>query len=170
MILRRSADESGNLLPDYDLILLGAGSSAGAEDFSSKVVECLGTLLVHGVAVRPGHPVILGILKIDKRSIPVIGVPGYPVSSAMTGEIFVEPLLAKWLGRRANELPVEMAEMTRKTSSPGGDDDYIRVVVGKVGKKNTGCAVGTRSRDYHFIGPGRWPGGSTTRYPGCGGG
>ena len=121
--------------PDYDLILLGAGSSAGAEDFSSKVVECLGTLLVHGVAVRPGHPVILGILKIDKRNIPVIGVPGYPVSSAMTGEIFVEPLLAKWLGRRANELPVVMAEMTRKTSSPGGDDDYIRVVLGQVGKK-----------------------------------
>ncbi len=53
----------------------------------------------------------------------------------MTGEIFVEPLLAKWLGRRANELPVEMAEMTRKTSSPGGDDDYIRVVLGQVGKK-----------------------------------
>ena len=121
--------------PNYDLILLGAGSSAGAEDFSSRVVECLGTLLVHGVAVRPGHPVILGILKIDNRSIPVVGVPGYPVSSAMTGEIFVEPLLAKWLGRRANELPVEMAEMTRKTNSPGGDDDYIRVVLGQVGKK-----------------------------------
>ena len=123
------------MAPDFDLILLGAGSSAGAEDFSSKVVECLGTLLVHGVAVRPGHPVILGLLKIYMRVIPVVGVPGYPVSSAMTGEIFIEPLLAKWLGRRANELPVEMAEMTRKTSSPGGDDDYLRVVMGKVGEK-----------------------------------
>jgi putative molybdopterin biosynthesis protein len=121
--------------PNYDLVLLGAGSSAGAEDFSSKVVECLGTLLVHGVAVRPGHPVILGILKNDAGAIPVVGVPGYPVSSAMTGEIFVEPLLASWLGRRAAELPIEMAEMTRKTSSPAGDDDYIRVVVGKVGEK-----------------------------------
>jgi putative molybdopterin biosynthesis protein len=114
---------------------LGAGSSAGAEDFSAKVVEKLGTLLVHGVAVRPGHPVILGMLTIDKRTIPVIGVPGYPVSSAMTGEIFVEPLLARWLGRRANELPIEMAEMTRKITSPGGDDDYIRVALGKVGKR-----------------------------------
>ena len=53
----------------------------------------------------------------------------------MTGEIFVEPLLAKWTGRRANELPVEMAELTRKISSPGGDDDYIRVALGKVGQK-----------------------------------
>jgi putative molybdopterin biosynthesis protein len=119
---------------EHDLVLLGAGSSAGAEDFSSKVVEKLGTLLVHGVAVRPGHPVILGMLPAGKRTVPVIGVPGYPVSSAMTGEIFVEPLLARWLGRRANELPVEMARLTRKISSPGGDDDYIRVVLGKVGE------------------------------------
>ncbi len=118
----------------HDLILLGAGSSAGAEDFSAKVVEKLGTLLVHGVAVRPGHPVILGILKSDDRRLPIIGVPGYPVSSAMTGEIFVEPLLARWLGRRANEMPIEMAKLTRKVASPGGDDDYIRVVLGKVGE------------------------------------
>ncbi len=123
------------IAPDYDLILLGAGSSAGAEDFSAKVVEKLGTLLVHGVAVRPGHPVILGMLCINKRTIPVIGVPGYPVSSAMTGEIFVEPLLARWLGRRANEMPIEMAELTRKINSPSGDDDYIRVALGRVGKK-----------------------------------
>jgi putative molybdopterin biosynthesis protein len=119
---------------EHDLILVGAGSSAGAEDFSAKVVEKLGTLLVHGVAVRPGHPVILGMLNVDKRRVPVIGVPGYPVSSAMTGEIFVEPLLAMWLGRQPNEQPVVSATLTRKISSPGGDDDYIRVVLGKVGE------------------------------------
>ena len=119
---------------ENDLILLGAGSSAGAEDFSARVVEKLGTLLVHGVAVRPGHPVILGILAVGGRKIPVIGTPGYPVSSAMTGEIFVEPLLAGWLGRRRNEPLVETAKLTRKVSSPGGDDDYIRVVLGKVGQ------------------------------------
>jgi putative molybdopterin biosynthesis protein len=53
----------------------------------------------------------------------------------MTGEIFVEPLLARWLGREANELPVETAQLTRKVNSPAGDDDYIRVVLGKVGGK-----------------------------------
>jgi putative molybdopterin biosynthesis protein len=119
---------------ENDLILLGAGSSAGAEDFSAKVVQKLGSLLVHGVAVRPGHPVILGMLKAGNRKLPVIGVPGYPVSSAMTGELFVEPLLARWLGRRALELPVEMARLARKISSPGGDDDYVRVALGKVGE------------------------------------
>jgi len=149
-----------------DLVLLNAGSSAGAEDFSAKVVEKLGTLLVHGVAVRPGHPVILGMVSLRaaalsgaQRSrsggeatparegiasgashprndtVPIIGVPGYPVSAALTAEIFVEPLIAKWLGRRPGELPTESATLTRKVTSPGGDDDYLRVAVGKVGDK-----------------------------------
>jgi putative molybdopterin biosynthesis protein len=123
---------------DHDLILLNAGSSAGAEDFSAQVVEKLGTLLVHGVAVRPGHPVILGLISVVGRPssvIPIIGVPGYPVSAALTGEIFVEPLLAKWTGRRPREHPIEQAHLTRKITSPGGDDDYVRVAVGKVGEK-----------------------------------
>ena len=122
----------------HDLILLNSGSSAGAEDFSAKVVEKLGQLLVHGVAVRPGHPVILGMIEETlnvKCSTLIIGVPGYPVSSALTVDIFVEPIIAKWLGRRPNELPTEMATLTRKLVSPAGDDDYVRVAVGKVGGK-----------------------------------
>lgn len=116
-----------------DLILLNAGSSAGSEDFSAQVVERLGELLVHGVAVRPGHPVILGMIPGARgRNIPIIGVPGYPVSAALTGEIFVEPLLARWLGR-AGLQPVEIeATLTRKITSPPGDDDFVRVVAGKV--------------------------------------
>jgi putative molybdopterin biosynthesis protein len=123
-----------------DLVLINAGSSAGSEDFSARVVESLGTLLVHGVAVRPGHPVILGILTVTdtagrERSVPAIGVPGYPVSAALTGEIFVEPLLAKWLGRSPWR-PFEIqAKLTRKITSPPGDDDYVRVAVGMVGDK-----------------------------------
>jgi len=120
----------------HDLILLNAGSSAGAEDFSAKVVAKLGNLLVHGVAVRPGHPVILGTIVHSPSSIvPIIGVPGYPVSAALTIEIFVEPLLAKWLGRASVELPTESAILTRKVVSPPGDDDYIRVSLGRVGAK-----------------------------------
>ena len=142
----------------HDLILLNAGSSAGAEDFSAKVVERLGTLLVHGVAVRPGHPVILGLInrksEIKNRKsneeiasswraeasprndiIPIIGVPGYPVSAALTIDIFVEPLIAKWLGRKPKEFQIETATLTRKLVSPGGDDDYVRVVLGKVGDR-----------------------------------
>ncbi|MGQ9833813.1 MAG: molybdopterin biosynthesis protein [Candidatus Villigracilaceae bacterium] len=121
---------------EHDLVLLNAGSSAGAEDFSARVVEKLGTLLVHGIAVRPGHPVIMGMIKRGpSSSVPIIGVPGYPVSAALTIDIFVEPLLACWLGRPPAEYPTVTAIMTRKLTSPGGDDDYVRVVVGRVGER-----------------------------------
>lgn len=132
--VQQAADES-------DLVLLNAGSSAGLEDFSAQVVAELGQLLVHGVAVRPGHPVILGMIRRSEKSTltgklaPIIGVPGYPVSAALTGEIFVEPLLARWLGRQPAEPPVVEAYLTRKVTSPPGDDDYLRVVVGKIGER-----------------------------------
>ncbi|PKN87039.1 MAG: molybdopterin biosynthesis protein, partial [Chloroflexi bacterium HGW-Chloroflexi-8] len=118
---------------DSDLILLNAGSSAGAEDFSSKVVETLGELYVHGIAVRPGHPVILGMIHSDSgRHVPIIGVPGYPVSAAMTGEIFVKSLIYRWNGK--NEIPYEEieAKITKKITSPAGDDDYVRILAAKV--------------------------------------
>jgi putative molybdopterin biosynthesis protein len=129
--------------PDSDLILLNAGSSAGSEDFSARVVESLGKLLVHGIAVRPGHPVILGMIRSDQEGgdtergveIPIIGVPGYPVSAALTGEIFVEPLLARWLGRQPAQPQIVQATLTRKVTSPAGDDDYMRVAVGRVGDR-----------------------------------
>lgn len=124
---------------DHDLVLLNAGSSAGSEDFSAKVVASLGELLVHGVAVRPGHPVILGLLKLGSaaaaRVVPIIGVPGYPVSAALTGEIFVEPLLARWQGRPPRQPPTLQAVITRKLLSPMGDDEYVRVTVGRVGDR-----------------------------------
>ncbi|MFZ0534304.1 MAG: molybdopterin biosynthesis protein, partial [Anaerolineales bacterium] len=119
---------------DHDLILLNAGSSAGSEDFSARVVEKLGELLVHGVAVRPGHPVILGMIGKKPDQIPIIGVPGYPVSATLTGEIFVEPLIARWLGRPAYVPLTIRAKLTRKVTSPAGDDDYMRLAVGKVGE------------------------------------
>ena len=120
---------------EHDLVLLNAGSSAGAEDFSARVVEKLGELLVHGVAIRPGHPVILGMVAAQGGAVPIIGVPGYPVSAALTGEIFVEPLLANWLGRVAAEPLTLTAKLTRKVTSPAGDDDYMRVAVGRVGEQ-----------------------------------
>jgi len=120
-----------------DLVLLNAGSSAGSEDFSARVVERLGTLLVHGVAVRPGHPVILGLVRRSQGQgyAVIIGVPGYPVSAALTGEIFIEPLLSLWLGRVPQQPPEIEATLTRKVTSPPGDDDYLRVVVGRVGDR-----------------------------------
>lgn len=117
---------------DCDLLLVIAGSSAGSQDHSAGVVAELGELLVHGVAVRPGHPVILGVLQ---EGIPIIGVPGYPVSAALTGEIFVRPLLRRWLGLPAWEPQKLSATLTRKVHSTLGDDEYLRVSVGVVGER-----------------------------------
>ncbi|MEL7433016.1 MAG: substrate-binding domain-containing protein [Chloroflexota bacterium] len=83
------------------------------------------------MAVRPGHPVIMGMA----NDVPVIGVPGYPVSAALTGELFIEPLIARWLGQQA-EMETRQcvsARSTRKISSPTGDDDFVRVTVAQVG-------------------------------------
>jgi putative molybdopterin biosynthesis protein len=118
-----------------DLVLINAGSSAGSEDLSASVIASLGTVLVHGVAVRPGHPVILGLLGSGARAVPVIGVPGYPVSAALTGEIFVRPLLDRWLGRPPVEPDEIEAVMTRKVHSSMGDEEYLRVTVGQVGDR-----------------------------------
>ncbi|MFN2124813.1 MAG: molybdopterin biosynthesis protein, partial [Candidatus Promineifilaceae bacterium] len=126
---------------DSDLVLINAGSSAGSEDYTSHIVGELGRLLVHGIAIRPGHPVIIGMLECGgegvhaMREVPVIGVPGYPVSAALTGEVFVEPLLALWQGQPPLEPPTLEGTLTRKIVSHTGDDDYVRVSVGKVGDK-----------------------------------
>ncbi len=132
---QRIKSEVEKAAKDHDLVLLVAGSSAGSEDYSARIVEECGELLVHGVAVRPGHPVILGMVKGEDTDTPIVGVPGYPVSAALTAEIFVEPLLAKWLGR-ARAQPEELtASITRKVNSSAGDDEFLRVAVGYLGEK-----------------------------------
>lgn len=116
---------------NYDLVLVNAGSSAGSEDYTAQVVAELGELLVHGVAVRPGHPVIFGMV----GGTPVMGVPGYPVSAALTGEIFVEPLLAHWLGVQPTQPAAIQATISRKVQSSTGDDEFMRVTVGQVSQR-----------------------------------
>ncbi|MFP4323754.1 MAG: molybdopterin biosynthesis protein, partial [Anaerolineales bacterium] len=116
-----------------DLLLVLSGSSAGSRDFTARLIEAEGELLVHGVAVRPGHPVIMGML----GTTPMIGVPGYPVSAALTGEVFIQPLIARWLGQPTplDTRPRLRATLTRKLNSPPGDDDFARVTVAKVGER-----------------------------------
>ena len=121
-----------------DLVLLLSGSSAGSRDYSAAVLRAEGQLLVHGVAVRPGHPVILGMV----RDVPVIGVPGYPVSAALTGELFVLPLLRQWLGLAETPREQVRAIMTRKLVSPTGDDDYVRVTLAQVGERLLAAPLG----------------------------
>ncbi len=115
----------------YDMVVVNAGSSAGSEDYTARLVEELGLLVVHGVAIRPGHPVVLGVV----RGKPVLGIPGYPVSAALTCELFVKPIIERVLGARAPERPTVRATITRKVLSPMGEDEFLRVRLGRVGDR-----------------------------------
>lgn len=87
-----------------DLVLIIAGSSAGRDDHTADVLRTLGQVVVHGVAVKPGHPVVLGIHHGD-RAVPIIGVPGYPVSVALTIDLFALPLLSRKADHRLSDQP-----------------------------------------------------------------
>jgi putative molybdopterin biosynthesis protein len=118
-------------LQDHDAVLVNAGSSAGSEDFTAGIVQELGELLVHGVAVRPGHPLILGVA----QGKALLGIPGYPVSAILTSELFLKPLLYRWQGLPAPSRPRVTATMTRKLLSPMGEEEYVRVKLGQVGQR-----------------------------------
>jgi len=116
-----------------DLVIVIAGSSAGRDDHTAEVVAEVGTLAVHGVAVRPGHPVVLGVVNGETGTgTPVLGAPGYPVSAALTFDIFAAPLLARLEGAPPPEGPVAQARLTRKLASTMGMDDWVRVRLGRV--------------------------------------
>ena len=115
----------------HDIVLVNAGSSAGAEDYTAALVEELGSLVVHGVAIRPGHPIVLGV--IDDKA--VIGIPGYPVSAAIACELFVQPLVEAMLGHRVDTRPTAKAVVTRRIQSPMGEDEFLRVRLGQVGNR-----------------------------------
>src|SRR3954453_18076592 len=112
-----------------DVVIVVAGSSAGRDDHTAAIVERLGTLAVHGVAVRPGHPVVLGAVD----ATPVLGAPGYPVSASLTFDIFAAPLLAALEGATPPERPRAQARLARKYASSMGMDDWVRVRLGRVG-------------------------------------
>lgn len=118
-------------LASHDLVVVNAGSSAGSEDFTASIVAELGTLCVHGIAIRPGHPVILGVA----HGKAIVGIPGYPVSAALTFELIVRPLLYRWQRQLPPELPKIEAVLTRKVFSPLGEDEYLRVMLGRVGDR-----------------------------------
>jgi putative molybdopterin biosynthesis protein len=111
-----------------DVVVVNAGSSAGSEDYTASAIGRLGRVLVHGVAIRPGHPVILGIV----MGKPVIGLPGYPVSTMLTAELFLRPLVYQLQGLAVPAPETTEATITRKLLSPMGEDEYLRVSLGRV--------------------------------------
>jgi len=114
---------------DYQLILVLGGSSAGSEDFAKTAIVDLGEILVHGVTIMPGKPVVIGSVK----NKPVFGIPGYPVSAIIAFEQFVQPLLYALLGQPHPQRQSIAVQPTRKIASKLGVEEFLRVKLGEVG-------------------------------------
>ena len=124
-------------LDSCDVVVINAGSSAGDADHTASVIESLGNLQVHGIAIRPGHPVALGVA--DGKA--VLGLPGYPVSAALTADLLLRPVLERLLGVPTPARPRMSARITRKVLSPIGEDEFLRVKLGRVGERMTATPV-----------------------------
>jgi putative molybdopterin biosynthesis protein len=125
-------DRVGQALAGHDVVVVNAGSSAGSEDYTAQVFRELGDVVVHGAAIRPGHPVVLGAAH---DGTPLVGLPGYPVSTILTSELFLRPLVYRLQGLAPPERPRLRATMTRKLLSPMGEEEYVRVKLGQVGER-----------------------------------
>lgn len=119
------------VLDTHDVVIINAGSSAGSEDYTARVVQSLGTLFAHGVAIRPGHPIVLG----SARGKAILGAPGFPVAAALSFDLFARPLLYRLQGLETPARPRARAVMTRKVLSPMGEDEFMRVSLGRVGRQ-----------------------------------
>lgn len=116
---------------ENDMLLINAGSSAGTKDYTVKLIRELGEVFVHGIALKPGKPTILGIIK----GKPVLGIPGYPVSSFLVVDTFVKDLVYKYLGKQDNKENIIEAFISRRVVSSLKNKELVRVNLGMVNKK-----------------------------------
>ncbi len=126
--LKASINEA---VDQFDMVIINAGSSAGTEDFTVHILRELGEVIVHGVAIKPGKPVILAVVK----GKPVIGLPGYPVSAYIGFENFVKPVLSLLTGEVIQHNNVVDAVISKRMISSLKHREYVRVKVGQVGDK-----------------------------------
>ncbi|MCL2276817.1 MAG: molybdopterin biosynthesis protein [Treponema sp.] len=113
---------------EFDIVIINAGSSAGTEDFTVHVLREIGEVIVHGVAMKPGKPVILA--KVNNK--PVIGAPGYPVSAYLAYETFVSPVLSVLAGGMEKSVIKTEAVVSRRIVSSLKHREYVRVKAGRV--------------------------------------
>jgi putative molybdopterin biosynthesis protein len=126
VVAAAAAPDSG-----IDVILTVGGSSAGSADYAKAVVLALGEVLVHGVTIMPGKPVLIGRV----AGKPVLGIPGYPVSAIIAFEQFVTPLIQSMLAQPPVARPTLEVVPTRKIPSKLGVEEFVRVKLGQVGER-----------------------------------
>jgi len=112
-----------------DIVIINAGASAGTRDYTSTVLAELGEVVVHGVAIKPGKPVILAVV----NNTPVIGLPGYPVSAILTMRLFVHEMIYNFMDMQKPASQWTAARMSRPIHSAMGVDEFVRITLGQVG-------------------------------------
>lgn len=118
-------------LEECSMVILNAGSSAGRDDCSAAVIESVGEIVCHGLAIKPGKPAILGL----RGNKPVLGVPGYPVSGIIVIEEILKPLIEKWFHRERESKKYAQAVLTKSLVSGFKYQEFIRTRLGYVGDR-----------------------------------
>ena len=116
---------------ENDMVLINAGSSAGREDYTAAIVKALGDLIIHGVAIKPGKPVVMGVIK-DK---PIIGIPGFPVSAFFVMDEIVKPIIYGYQGLETEPKKMVDAVLTKRCMSSLKYLEFLRVKLGYIGEK-----------------------------------
>lgn len=106
-------------LKECDAVLLSGGSSVGVKDAACRIIQSLGELLLHGIAIKPGKPTIMG--RAGEK--PLVGLPGHPVAAWFVTELFVLPLLSRLMGREMKTYTVP-ARLTESVSANHGRAQY----------------------------------------------
>lgn len=120
---------------ENDITVINAGSSAGSEDYTVNLIRELGDVYIHGIAIKPGKPTIIG--KVHGKA--VIGVPGYPVSAYIAFKTLVLPLL-NFASRKNEEVQVDVT-LSKRIVSALKHQEIIRMKLGKVGDKYIGTPL-----------------------------
>lgn len=115
---------------ENDILLVSAGSSAGTRDYTADIIRDLGEVLAHGVAIKPGKPVIIG--RIEGK--PVIGLPGYPLAAATVLREIVLPLISRYGLSTPRPERVD-ARLTTSLHSDIGTDEFVLLSVGRLGER-----------------------------------
>lgn len=107
---------------ECDCVLVSGGSSAGARDMTAKIISELGEVFIHGLAMKPGKPTIIG--KIGEKA--VFGLPGHPAACYFVTEIIVKHLIKILIGTEIRE-NINSYKISENISSNNGREEYICV-------------------------------------------